>query len=475
MKKILYVLSAALLLASATASGQIARTSYFMEGSPQRMAFNPAFRPYRGYIQIPALGNLNVGYASNAFSVDKIIYPVDGTNVLIFNEAIKWSDIEGFLRPSNNLDLEVSLPIISFGFFTGRGFWSFDTKMKTETGFSLPKDFFAFMKGADGNGPQQYDLKGTSVGANVKLQASLGYSHRLFENLTVGARVNVIGGVVNVHARYDKLDLAFDHDIWSVSAAGTATIAGAGLSIRQKIDPDSGRMIIDFGGDEEENYDEEKDPMFRYNYKGLSGFGLTFDLGAEYVLLDNIKLSLSLLDVGFMRWNAGALTSATSEANYTWADETHGDFKDFTRFYVDEQSSDLKTRVYASFIVGAEYDIFSNRMLRVGAMYMNKGNEFVKRSEFSFALTTTPVSWFTASVNYVARNYHTISDSAVGTLGFALNFHASWINFFVGTDYLISKFNPQFIPVSNKLLNLYMGLSIPLAREKPRHLPKLGI
>lgn len=454
-------------LAAGTVSGQLYRTTYFMKGSPQRGAFNPAFRPYRGYVLIPALGNLNVNYTSNAFSLNSVVYPYEGRNVLIFNENIKWNDIEGLLKPSNDLDLEVSLPVIGFGFFTGRGFWTFDTKFKTEAGFSLPKDFFRFMKGVD-SGDQHYSMGNISAGATATLTASLGYSHRIFENLTVGGRVNFLGGLVHAKAVYDKLDMNLTADVWDVAAAGSFTFAGRGINIYDEYDEATGRDIIDFDRTLEEGFDG-------YRFKGLSGFGMTFDIGAEYTLLDKFTFSLSVLDLGWMRWDKNSVTYAVSEANYQWAEETSGDFKDFVRFYRQDPASKVKSEVHATFVMGAEYDIFADEMLRVGAMYMNKRTEFVRRSELSLALSTTPVHWFTASLSYAARRYGNIGDSALNVFGLALNFHPGWINFIVGTDYMISKFNPQFIPVSQKTMNFYMGVSVPLAREKHIKLPKLGI
>ncbi len=432
------------------------------------MAFNPAFRPYRGYVQIPAVGNLNIDYSSNALAMDNIIYPFEGKNVFFLHESVKWSDLEVFLKPSNDIDLEVSLPLISFGFFSGRGFWSFDSKMRTEAGFSLPKDLFHFMKGVE-SGPQHYNMGNIAAGANVYLTASAGYSYSLFENLTVGGRINFLGGVAHAEVRYDRLDMNLTSDVWDVLAEGSFTIAGKGINIYEKPDNASGADIIDFQKTVEDGFDG-------YWFRGLSGFGMTFDIGAEYELLDRIRFSASVLDIGFMRWNKKDVVYATSEASYVWAEDPVGDFKDFTRFYKHDRAPKTKSEVYATFVIGAEFDIFAGSdLLSAGAMYMNKKNQYVRRSEFSLALTVRPARWFTASLNYAARNYRNVGDSALNTFGFALDFHPGWINFFIGTDYILSKVNPQFIPVSQKTMNFYMGISVPLAAKKHMKLPKLGI
>lgn len=53
-------LSVVLLLCfSLSGQAQFLRTSYFMEGSNQRMQLNPALMPGRGYLNIPVIGSLN--------------------------------------------------------------------------------------------------------------------------------------------------------------------------------------------------------------------------------------------------------------------------------------------------------------------------------------------------------------------------------------------------------------------------------
>jgi hypothetical protein len=349
-----------------------------------------------------------------------------------------------------------------------RGFWTFDSGVKTEAGVSLPKDLFHFMKGVDG-GPQFYDMGGIGAGANAYLTASAGYSYRLFENLNVGARVNFLGGLAHAKVRYDELNMSLDSDVWNVNAAGNFTVVGLSDFFGERLDEATGRNVLT------KLNDEELDERGGYKFKGLTGFGMTFDIGGEYEILDRIKVSMSVLDMGFMRWNERDAIRASSDASYTWAEETSGDFRDFTTFYKDDNVSDIKSKVYATFVIGAEYDIFADDMLRVGAMYMNKKNEFTKRSEFSLTVSTTPIHWFTASLNYVARDYKKIGGSLVSSLGFAVNFHPKWINFFVGTDYMFSTINPEFIPVSHKIANFYMGISVPLNKGKQTKLPKLGI
>ena len=62
MKKI-YAFLFTLLLASGAAAQN--PTAYFMEGSTLRSQFNPAFAPLRGYVNIPAIGGVNINVGGN--------------------------------------------------------------------------------------------------------------------------------------------------------------------------------------------------------------------------------------------------------------------------------------------------------------------------------------------------------------------------------------------------------------------------
>jgi hypothetical protein len=52
------------------------------------------------------------------------------------------------------------------------------------------------------------------------------------------------------------------------------------------------------------------------------------------------------------------------------------------------------------------------------------------------------------------------------TAGAALNFSPGWINFFIASDYMLTKVNPQYIPLSQPSANIQFGISIPLAGNK---------
>lgn len=433
---------------------------------------NPALRPDRGYVHIPVLGSTSVNFNSNALTFKTLFYPVgnDGKLAFLLDRRVTWNDIEGNLKNQNSVALDFHTVILGTGFYTGRGFWTVELGLDVDGGFNLPKSFVEFVK--LGSKANAYEMNGLMTGADMYANLAVGYSHRINENLTVGGRVNFKGGLARAHMDYDKLNVTLNGDKWAVDASGQLALSVNGLEV-----PLDNEGYVDT--------DKVGESVFS-NIRGLAGFGMTFDLGAEYVLFERFKFSAAILNLGFMKWNAKDTFTGRSEASYEFTgmqysfnpdtnqwESTGGDpdfdFEQFLKFR--EATGKAKTKIYPGFVLGAEYDIFGDNLLGAGALFTHRRNEFYKRTEGSLAVTVRPAEWFTASLSYCIGNYKNIGDNFFNSFGLAVNFHAKWINFFVGTDFMVFKVNPQFIPVGQKVFNFTLGLSVPLA---PSRYPRKG-
>lgn len=468
-----YITCALAILTVFGVSAQQYRTSYFMEGSTMRGYLNPALRPDRGYVHIPALGTLSVNFNSNALTFKTIYYPVgeNGKLVSLLDKRVTWNDIEPNLKNQNCVALDLHTTILGAGFYTGREFWTIEFGLDVDGGFGLPKSFMEFVK--LGSKSNAYEMNGLMGGGDIYAKLAVGYSRKINRELTVGGRINFRGGLARFHADYDKLNVTLNGERWAVDAGGNLVLSMNGLDV-----PLDGEGYINF--DEFHLFPTSHDGGQISNVRGLAGFGLTFDLGAEYILFERFKFSAALLNLGFMKWNAKNTFVGRSEASYQFdgmqysfnpdtngweSDGAGGDF-DFEQFLKFKGGlGKAKTKVYPGVVLGAEYDIFGNNLLGAGFLFTHRRNEFYKRTEGSLALTVRPIEWFTASLSYCIGNYKNIGDNFFNSFGFAVNFHTGWINFFAGTDFLIFNVNPQFIPVGQKIFNFTFGLSVPLARS----------
>lgn len=129
-------------------------------------------------------------------------------------------------------------------------------------------------------------------------------------------------------------------------------------------------------------------------------------------------------------------------------------------FHFSETPSQSRTTMLRSTInLGAEYAVARNRV-SFGLLSNTRIYKPKAYTELTASVNYRPTDWFAATVSY------SFIHSAFETFGFALNFSPSWINFFIGSDYMFTKVNPQFIPIRASAANLYFGLGVPLGKER---------
>ncbi len=450
MKKNFLVLLAFMLAGTQFIHAQHFRTSYFMENSTVRMNLNPAFRTDRGYIDVPGIGALGIGFASNSFALDDIFYPDgNGGMISVLNRKITFDSLTDKLAGNNRVAFDTQISVLGAGIRTGRGFWDFGLDIRTEGGVSVPDDMLRFLKRGSGT----YDLSGFSYGLDSYSVLSAGYSYRINRELVIGARLNLMGGIARMRMRFDKLDLTLNGSQWSADAKGVLEIAS-----RNAADYMTGGTV------------DMEDVEFKLN--GLSGSGFSVDLGLHYRFMETLDLSLSLLDLGFIRWggNHSVVSSYEGGFSFTGIEITGkdmvigytGDVDDLMNFEEGEKKG-VTSGLKGKLVMGAELPLLDH-YLTVGVVFMTKRSQFISRSEFSAALTIRPVHWFTAAISYSFDKSENIGREKWNSIGLALNFHPSWINFYIGTDYMVSRLSTWGIPLGQKVFNVCVGLSVPIGR-----------
>lgn len=98
-------LSVVLLLCfSLSGQAQFLRTSYFMEGSNQRMQLNPALMPGRGYLNIPVIGSLNATVNSSSLGYRDIMDIIENSDD---SDYFMSNDFMNRLDATNNLNVNL--------------------------------------------------------------------------------------------------------------------------------------------------------------------------------------------------------------------------------------------------------------------------------------------------------------------------------------------------------------------------------
>lgn len=461
-------------LCTAGAGAQNLNSSYFMEGMTYRHQLNPAFMNESNYINMPLfmLGNFNMGLKGN-IGVNDFLYKYNqnGYKLTTFmNPMVNGQEFLGNLHNKNLLNVGLSMPIIAFGFHSWGGFNTFGLNLRSNTSVNLPYGLFNFMKtGMDNAAGNHYSVEDLTVRTNNYVEVAFGHAREILEDrLTAGAKVKFLIGGGNANAYIKKMDITMGQDEWIIDAQGTAEGSVKGGYFTSK-DP------------EEQGKPGEIDG-FKVDGAGVAGYGLAFDLGAVYKMddyLEGLTISASLLDLGFIRWN-NAL-NAEMKHSYTFKgfenpiavkpdegapgdiddelDNLGDQFKEFIKFYDKGNTSGRTTALAATMNIGAEYTLPYYKKLRFGFLSSTHFNKPFTWSEGRISANVAPVDWFDASVNYAISSFGS-------SLGWVLNFHPNGFNFFIGTDHMITKVTPQFVPVGNANANVCIGFNITWGKKK---------
>lgn len=446
MKKT-YLLLAALLLTTGLAAQN--PTAYFMEGSTFRSQFNPAFAPLRGYINLPAIGGVNINLSGN-IALDNILFARDGKLVTLLDSSVTPDQALQNLKTNNLMGLDTRVNLLGFGKFTKnhKNFWSFDVNIRANESTNLPKSLFEFLKRG-----QEGSIKNFGTAAESYLEAGFNYSFPLLDDrLYVGIRGKFLAGIARAQVNYDQFDVSLQQDRWAVVTKGTIDMTVDGASVEP--DPETG--IFEFGD-------------IDYKPRKPAGYGFAVDLGATYDILPNLQASLAVNDLGFISWNknstvSGVSTQTTEFTGVTVSGdgtESVPDF-DFEMMKFTQTETPKSTKMLRAAVnAGLEYELWNHRV-GFGLLYTARFWEYKTMHNITGSVNFHPTRWFTLTGSYSVLNNR---GSAVG-LG--LNLCPGWINFFVATDLLLTKRTPQWVPIKQSSANLTLGVGIPLGKRSHR-------
>jgi hypothetical protein len=295
MKKIIFSKKSfalfSMLLMISVSYAQTTSSAYFLEGFSKRYQLNPAFAPERGtLISIPVLGNLQIDAQSSVglsnFLYDSKSYP--GKLTTFMSPDISRDEFLDNLPSAARFNLGLDMDILSLGFGSTRGYTIFNMKIRNNETLSVPKELFDFMKASLSQG--NYMIEDINLRSITYMESSLSHSHRINDNLRIGAALKFIEGLAYADLNIDQIDAQLSEDSWKVRTNGRlrASISGA----EYKYDSENNSLDgIDF---DEDNFDI---PL---------NFGFAIDLGAEYDMKDfveGLKLSAAITDIGFVKWN----------------------------------------------------------------------------------------------------------------------------------------------------------------------------
>ena len=490
-----------MLVCTLSANAQFLRTSYFTEGTHYRQQLNPALTPTKGYFNLPVIGAVNATVGSTSLGYQDIIDIIDDGD-----DFYTKPDFMNRLKDNNKLNVNFSTEILSAGWYKGKNFWSFNIGLRTDIGANLTKNMFTFlneMETVEENWRNSnYDISGQRLNINAYTEVGLGLSRQINSRLTVGARVKALLGIGNMELKLNKVamnaNLPNDAEItkWSSesywSSMTPSQAAQAAQELKDKFNNYHANLTVgaelksSFKGlelKEEEGKDYVTDFDFDSGKLGIAGYGFGIDLGASYKILDNLTVSASVLDLGFISWSKSSTKIASANPDpidikgSTYANMvnpndpntvmnavnqlqndaqgymdrvTNGDVLDYDmlQLEVGDAKESRKSRLASTLVLGAEYGFFNNK-LAVGVLSTTRFVQPDALTELTFSANYRPKSWFNVALSY----------SAIQSAGKSFGLGLKLGPVFVGTDYM-------FLGKNSNSVNGFVGVSIPLGGRK---------
>ena len=490
-----------MLVCTLSANAQFLRTSYFMEGTHYRQQLNPALTPTKGYFNLPVIGAVNATVGSTSLGYQDIIDIIDDGD-----DFYTKPDFMNRLKDNNKLNVNFSTEILSAGWYKGKNFWSFNIGLRTDIGANLTKNMFTFlneMETVEENWRNSnYDISGQQLNINAYTEIGLGLSRQINSRLTVGARVKALLGIGNMELKLNRVamsaNLPSDQQInqWSSesywNSMSPSQAAQAAQELKDKFNNYHANLTVgaelksSFKGlelQEEEGKDYVTDFDFDSGKLGIAGYGFGIDLGASYKILDNLTVSASVLDLGFISWSKSSTKIASANPDpidikgSTYANMvdpnnpntvmnavnqlqndaqgymdrvTNGDVLDYgmLQLEVSDAKESRKSRLASILVLGAEYGFFNNK-LAVGVLSTTRFVQPDALTELTFSANYRPKSWFNVALSY----------SAIQSAGKSFGLGLKLGPLFVGTDYM-------FLGKNSNSVNGFVGVSIPLGGRK---------
>ena len=459
MKKIKYI--ALLLCATFALNGvaQTAKSAYFLDGTFHNFKLNPAMDAERGFFSF-GLGNLSFGTNGNV-GISHFLYPQGDHLTTFMSGAVKQDEFLDRLPQHIRLGMNFDETLLAFGFRLLGGYTSFSVSMHSNTSMALPKGFFEFAK--KGLQEQYYNFSGININTMSYAATTLGYSREVYKGLRVGVNLKYLVGLAYADITFDKFNVELSEKRWMIEGHAQAQ-AALGSEV--------------YFEDESSSLD-----ALQMGSIAPAATGFAADLGVVYDMKEfvpGLTVSASLLDLGKIKWkqmmsirddgspivwegvtdaNIDDMSSAFEE-QFNKLGEKAEKLMDNDNFLVDDYSPEA-TRLKATMYLGAEYNMPFYNPLSVAVLY---GKQF---SPYAYSgwddvrgyVNIAPVKWFEASAN--------IGYSTFGTSwGWMLNFHPAGVNFFVGSDYMLSKVTPQFVPVNSLNYHINFGINLALGKRK---------
>jgi len=456
IRKINFVLIMLLAVVVYDSAAQNSQVLYYMN-LPQNHFLNPALRPSNTvYIGLPVLSGINVNVNNNFFNFSDIfIKRSSGDEIItIFHPDYNVSEFVKKIKDINFIEPQVLVQLFGLGFSAGRDLYiTLDVNERVEGNVALPGDFLRL--GFEGN--EQFvggriNLEALRGDVKYYREAGLGFSKDITNRLRLGIRGKVLFGMAAASIDNKSLGITVNDDYTHTFDADLMVNLSAPVEVYV-----SDENTIDSMAFKDSRFNSSSE-IIDYLLKSKNiGFGI--DIGAEISISERFKVSASVTDLGYIKWNRD-LTNLKAKSQFEFSgidlldvyegkmtfdslgqellDTLEKSFK-----FIDTQTP-FTTYLPFGVSVGASYNLTKSISLGLLSYTRIIGKQY--REALTLSANVNIGNAFSTTFAYTAANY------SYDNLGFGLAFRPGIFQFY----FLVDR-----IPVTwNKLI--FEETTIPL-------------
>lgn len=427
------------------ASGQTS-TIYYMGTVPQSYYLNPATQPFCNvYVGVPVASQIHLRANTGNISASDFFLD-DPASDSIITPMHPRGDLDAFINKLDDIEsigIEAGSSILSFGFRAKEMYFSFDATLHTTTQLNYSKNFIEGRLGGFANG-KTYDLSKGSIEHLDYSSFSVNISRKFNDDLQIGIRPKILFGLGVLQTSNNNTSLYTSTEEWIFNADYEAQIAALGVTI--PVDEDG---VYDPEGEIEFDSTLITPTGYQKILSGNRGFGI--DIGAHYKPIENVQLSLSILDLGSIKWKDNTHV-ATIKGSYTFEGISISDTSNFTENVIDSVKENMNiagsdkaftSRLTPKVIVGGRY--FITPGFDLGLLYRMDFHKAYTDHDLIFSANWHPIPFLSVSSSYSLIN------TRYSTLGLGLGMKFGPLNFYMVLDDVplrYDKLSKEDLPVA---------------------------
>lgn len=273
---------------------------HFMRHVSNANLTNPGFAPRQTFY----VGGLSAGTDLSLRGLgNAALFTPDSANVYSPNYLGILNEMDEALNTRLGTKLEFGA-----GLRLGKLFVSINANTKLVSQIDLPRTAFEMAWYGNENAIGQTIDIGPAFSINAYQEIGLGLTYALSPQLSVGVRPKRLFGIASVYTSRNQLALTTGSDNYelTVDADYQANISSTFASVTPSADGIIENTSV--------AYDQE---AFRNLSIPEGNSGWAIDLGASYQLSNKLEVGVSILDLGYIDWNAG-LSGIRAQGTYTF-------------------------------------------------------------------------------------------------------------------------------------------------------------